>query len=242
MRPLLRRPRRQKRVAFSRWPSIRGLVAAYGVFLFASAIPHNARHARPALAAEAPPSPEPVVPQAVIPFPAQGGPFVALDPSRHETAPLDYPVHFPLDGVRRLMRALPMGAPLDDYEISSPFGRRRDPVTGRLALHAGIDLRAASRSQVWARSAGMVTFAGWRKGYGRVVEIDHGMGVSSLYGHLAQFSVRAGNTVEEGQFIGKVGSSGRSTGAHLHYEVRLHGIPRDPVPLIAMKPDVGLSR
>lgn len=230
MRPLLPRQRRRKRVAF------------YGVLLFASALSHGARHPRPALAAEAPPPLPDTVPQAVIPFPAQGGPFVALDPSRHEAVPLDFPVHFPLDGVRRLMRALPMGAPLDAYEISSPFGRRRDPVTERLALHAGIDLRAPLHTQVRARSAGLVTFAGWRRGYGRVVEIDHGMGVSSLYGHLAAFSVRAGNTVEEGQFIGKVGTSGRSTGTHLHYEIRLHGIPRDPIPLIVMTSGVGVPR
>lgn len=170
----------------------------------------------------------------IIPFPAQGGPFVAFDGGLQRDEEW-FPVMFPAEVVRRLLRALPMGAPLDGFEISSIFGGRLDPVSRKPAIHAGIDLKARRGTPVRVRSKGVVVFAGWQAGYGRLVEIDHGMGVRSLYGHLAKITVRKGQTVKDSQVVGRVGSSGRSTGPHLHYEIRINGIPRNPLALLSLE-------
>jgi len=115
------------------------------------------------------------------------------------------PVHTPYDGTLR---------------ISSTFGNRRDPFTGRAAFHSGIDFPAPSGTSVLSAGAGKVSFVGQRSGYGNVVEVDHGNGLVTRYGHLSAFLVKEGQIVATGTPIAKVGSTGRSTGPHLHFEVR----------------------
>ncbi|MGE5502989.1 MAG: M23 family metallopeptidase [Actinomycetota bacterium] len=124
--------------------------------------------------------------------------------------------------------ALPWRPPLGHYWVGSGFGMRRDPFRHRPAFHPGIDLEAPMRAPVLAAAPGRVVFAGRRGGYGRMVEIDHGGGVCTRYGHLSALRVHRGQVVRSGQAIGAVGSTGRSTGPHLHYEVRVAGIPRNP--------------
>jgi murein DD-endopeptidase MepM/ murein hydrolase activator NlpD len=115
------------------------------------------------------------------------------------------------------------------YEISSPFGWRTHPITGRKSLHTGIDIPAPTGKALYAVGAGDIIFAGWYGVYGNAVVIDHGKGISTLYAHLSQLAVREGQQVNQGQIIGYVGSTGFSTGPHLHFEVRINGNPTDPL-------------
>lgn len=112
--------------------------------------------------------------------------------------------------------------------ISSGFGWRSDPLLGDWRLHDGIDIPGAMGSPVLAAAAGTVRFTGWRGGYGNLVEIDHGGGLTSRYGHLLAILAPAGAQVSAGDTIARMGSTGRSTGSHLHFEVRIHGRAVDP--------------
>lgn len=112
--------------------------------------------------------------------------------------------------------------------FTSRFGYRVSPFTGRPALHTGLDIAAAPGSPVYAPADGMVTFAGYDEGYGKMVTIDHGYGVSTRFGHNSQIYVQVGQKVSRWDVIASVGNTGRSTGPHLHYEVRVNGVPRDP--------------
>jgi murein DD-endopeptidase MepM/ murein hydrolase activator NlpD len=113
--------------------------------------------------------------------------------------------------------------------ITSRFGNRMDPFLGRPALHTGIDFRAETGADVKSTGAGKVTVAENSGGYGNMVEIDHGQGVSTRFGHLSAILVKAGDRVEAGDVIGRAGSTGRSTGPHVHYEVRRNDTPVDPM-------------
>jgi murein DD-endopeptidase MepM/ murein hydrolase activator NlpD len=112
--------------------------------------------------------------------------------------------------------------------ITGPFGARIDPFNGEGAFHAGVDISCHYGQPIVAPADGVVTYAGFYSGYGRLIEIDHGNGISTRYGHLSGFAVADGQTLRKGQVIGYVGMSGRSTGAHLHYEVRIHDTPVNP--------------
>ncbi len=126
-------------------------------------------------------------------------------------------------------RVLPAGRPITKGWISSKFGIRADPFTGKPAMHKGIDLAAKEDSGMIAVAAGVVTWAGKRYGYGNLIEINHGKGYVTRYGHGKKILVNVGDTVEKGQVIGTVGSSGRSTGPHVHFEVWLNGKTVDPM-------------
>lgn len=130
--------------------------------------------------------------------------------------------------LRRTLRQLPLGHPVNQTEIGSGFGRRVDPINGRTAFHEGIDFRGSRGSDIYATGSGVVTFAGRRGRYGRTVEIDHGNGVTSIYAHLDRIKVEKGDIVNRRMVVGTMGASGRATGVHLHYEVRVDGLPRDP--------------
>jgi murein DD-endopeptidase MepM/ murein hydrolase activator NlpD len=133
------------------------------------------------------------------------------------------------DRLRREVPFAPVRRPLNGQaDVSSPFGYRPDPFLGRLALHPGVDLVQAFGSTVKATGAGRVVHAGPMGGYGNMVEIDHGGGLATRYGHLAEILVEEGQEVEAGAPLGRLGSTGRSTGPHLHYEVRMDGEPVDP--------------
>jgi murein DD-endopeptidase MepM/ murein hydrolase activator NlpD len=128
-----------------------------------------------------------------------------------------------------ILRSLPLSAPVDHYYISSGFGERTDPFNGEGAIHEGLDMVDSIRSEVLATAPGRVAFAGWRGSYGRCVEIDHGLGITTVYAHLDSVLVKEGDLVDYRQTIGKVGTSGRSSGPHVHYEVRFDGKALDPM-------------
>jgi len=135
-------------------------------------------------------------------------------------------------------RTLPLASPLGSLEISSRFGRRVDPFTGQSATHTGVDFRAASGTIVRATGAGTIVSASTNGGYGKMVEVDHGNGVSTIYAHLSTISVRVGQTVTVGAIVGRAGSTGRSTGPHLHYEVNRAGRAVDPMPYLRTGTDI----
>jgi len=112
--------------------------------------------------------------------------------------------------------------------ITSSFGFRTSPITGRRQLHEGLDIANRSGTQVVAPANGTVIYQGYQGGYGRTVKIQHGYGYVTLYGHLSKYEVKKGQRVKKGDIIGYVGNSGRSTGPHLHYEVRVNGVPTNP--------------
>jgi murein DD-endopeptidase MepM/ murein hydrolase activator NlpD len=115
-----------------------------------------------------------------------------------------------------------------DGKVTSSFGEREDPFNGEGAFHAGIDISAPFGEAIHATGDGTIEFADRTNGYGREVVIDHGHGIKTLYGHMSGFAVTAGDDVRRGQVIGYIGLSGRSTGPHVHYEVRIQNIPVNP--------------
>ncbi|MBR2412203.1 MAG: M23 family metallopeptidase [Alphaproteobacteria bacterium] len=131
------------------------------------------------------------------------------------------------NGLRRLNEILPIGKPVDS-RITSNYGTRKDPFTGKSKQHRGIDFAGKIGTELMVVAPGRVVSAGERVGYGTTVEIDHGLGFTTLYAHLSQILVSRGDWVRPGTIIGLAGSSGRSTGPHLHYEIRYKGAPFDP--------------
>ena len=139
----------------------------------------------------------------------------------------------------RLLRArTPLGSPVPNGRISSHYGLRLNPVTGQYSAHRGIDLAAPRGTPVLVQAPGKVTFAGWRGSFGRFVEIEHADGVITRYAHLNKISVATGDRVEGGDAIAQVGTSGRSTGPHLHYEILVDDDWVDPHEWIKAKDDV----
>ena len=166
---------------------------------------------------------------------AAGGPFVPLRPPKPGASAFDrqlYRINLARAQIDRLNRVLvdvPVRKPVPgEIDMSSPFGVRTDPFLGRPAMHTGLDLRGETGEPVYATAAGKIASAGREGGYGNMVEIDHGNGLSTRYGHLSEIDVKVGQIVRIGQAIGKIGSTGRSTGPHLHYETRINGEPVNP--------------
>jgi murein DD-endopeptidase MepM/ murein hydrolase activator NlpD len=171
---------------------------------------------------------------------ALGGPLIDSGDPRALAAVLDVDPDFAqrvqraagdLSEARALSLAaqkLPFARPTVDREESSSYGSRIDPFTRRWAFHSGLDFPGGRMNPVTATGPGVVAFTGVRSGYGNTVEIDHGGGLKTRYGHLAAITVRVGDHVGIGQRIGGMGSTGRSTGTHLHYEVWLNGRPMNP--------------
>ena len=172
--------------------------------------------------------------EAATPRAGVGGPFVPIklpaDAGSFERQL--YRINVTRSQVERLNRTLalvPYRKPvIGEVEFTSGFGVRSDPFLGRPAMHTGLDFRAASGDPVRATANGKVVSSGWAGGYGRMVEIDHGNGLSTRYGHLSEIGVKVGDAIKIGQVIGAVGSTGRSTGPHLHYETRIDGDAVDP--------------
>ncbi|QRM55616.1 M23 family metallopeptidase [Sinorhizobium sp. BG8] len=162
---------------------------------------------------------------------AIGGPFVepeTTDAFEGSMGELDLALNR-LDDARKAAKQLPFGNPSPSSDVTSRFGNRTDPFLGRLALHAGIDFRARVGTEIHATGAGTVLTAGATGGYGNMVEISHGNGVTTRYAHLSRVLVKAGDKVEAGDPVGLSGTTGRSTGPHLHYEVRRNGKAIDPM-------------
>jgi murein DD-endopeptidase MepM/ murein hydrolase activator NlpD len=163
-----------------------------------------------------------------------GGPYVAVDDRvmfETRVEQLDEALAR-LETIKKTAQQLPIHNPAPGYSISSSFGVRRDPLLGTPALHAGMDFRVPYGIPVRAAGAGKVISAGWNGGYGRMVEVQHPDGLTTRYAHLSKISVVEGESLQRGSIVGKVGSSGRSTGPHLHYEVRRNGTALDPLKFI----------
>ena len=173
---------------------------------------------------------------------AVGGPLIALLPSGERS----FDSRFRrlglslarMDALQRGLEGIPQVVPAAGRHISSGFGYRSDPFSGAPALHAGLDFKAPTGAPIFAAARGKVAFVGRRAGYGNCVEIDHGNGLRTRYAHMSAFRTLAGKLVRAGQVIGAIGSTGRSTGPHLHFEVRLHGQPVNPRPFLEVAPNV----
>ena len=183
--------------------------------------------------------------EAATPRAAMGGPFVPvkLGPDAGSFERQLYRINLTraqIDRLNRTLALVPYRKPvIGEIEFTSGFGVRSDPFLGRPAMHTGLDFRAATGDPVRATANGKVVSSGWSGGYGRMVEIDHGNGLSTRYGHLSEINVKVGDSVRIGQVIGTVGSTGRSTGPHLHYETRIDGEAVDPQKFL--RADVRLS-
>lgn len=175
----------------------------------------------------------------------QGGPFIPLDDKTTlNSGPVEeslYRLNAHMDrlsDLQGLLVRLPIDTPLKEFEFNSGFGVRKDPFTGQYAQHLGIDLGADFRSPIMATGEGTVIFAGWEGRYGRMVEIDHGMGLTTRYAHMARILVKEGDKVSRGSVIGQLGCSGRCSGPHVHYEVLFNGKAINPLKFLKAGSDV----
>jgi murein DD-endopeptidase MepM/ murein hydrolase activator NlpD len=159
-----------------------------------------------------------------------GGPYIPAEIDAHDLALTRVARDVATaERLKALMSFVPLRMPLSgDPSLTSPFGYRADPFLGRLALHPGVDLAEAYGAEIHAAAAGHVVHAGLAGGYGNMVEIDHGNGLATRYAHMSDLLVEEGQEVDKGAVLGRLGSTGRSTGPHLHYEVRVDGEPVDP--------------
>jgi len=176
---------------------------------------------------------------------AQGGPFIPFFGSENKSAAVGDPrfnrLARALDRMKQMERSLasiPTSMPAAVMNMSSNYGYRRDPITGHGAMHSGIDFKGPHATPILAAADGKVTKAGWNSGYGKTIEITHANGLVTRYAHLSSFTVSLGETVKHGVQIGRMGSTGRSTGTHLHFEVRLNGRAVNPTKFLETNPDV----
>ncbi|WP_066520506.1 M23 family metallopeptidase [Sphingobium cloacae] len=172
---------------------------------------------------------------------AQGGPFVPWPGERddmpQELARLASALSR-MEFLESSLIAIPSGKPTAAPMETSSYGYRRDPFNGHAAFHAGIDFPGRHGQPVLAAAKGKVVYVGQRQGYGNVIEVEHGNGLMTRYAHLSGFSSRVGQAVARGDTIGRMGSTGRSTGTHLHFEVRLDGQPINPRRFLEARQDV----
>ena len=143
-----------------------------------------------------------------------------------------------MSALERGLQGIPQVAPADVAAVTSSYGYRRDPFTGGGAMHSGLDFRGPTGAPIFAAAKGKVTFVGTKGGYGKTVEISHGNGLMTRYAHMSRFSVKAGQAIPAGATIGGIGSTGRSTGPHLHFEVRINNRAVNPRPFLEAAPDV----
>lgn len=168
---------------------------------------------------------------------AQGGPFIPVKPEEaggelmQKLTRLDDHLG-QWETLQAVMARLPLAAPLNTYYVTSSFGKRRDPMNQRWSAHYGVDFGGPMHSAVFAPAAGVVKQAGTKGRYGRFIEIDHGSGIVTRYAHLHSILVKSGDKIDFRQKIAQLGSSGRSTGPHLHYEIVFNGKPKDPMQFI----------
>ena len=166
---------------------------------------------------------------------AIGGPYIPLegeaDPYNRQIYRIESNLDR-LDSLNKSMTHIPLAAPMHGYPVSSHFGPRLDPFKNRAAFHAGIDFGAPTGAPIYAPLPGRIRSARHKGPYGLAIEIDHGNGFRTRYGHLSRVHVREGQRVDFQQHIGDVGNSGRSTGPHLHYEIWYDGRVRDPGPIL----------
>lgn len=143
-----------------------------------------------------------------------------------------------MTALENALEGVPQFAPANRNMISSGFGYRRDPFNRRPAMHTGLDFRGKTGTPIFAASKGRVSFVGWKGGYGKTVEITHGNGLMTRYAHMSRFDAKVGDAVTAGKVIGAIGSTGRSTGPHLHFEVRINGRAVNPRTFLETAPNV----
>ena len=171
---------------------------------------------------------------------AQGGPLELFGGS-DQLDPRFERLGLSLERMAALERGLdgiPQYAPAKVEMVTSSYGYRRDPFTGRGAMHSGLDFRGPTGAPIYAAADGRIAFVGRKSGYGKVVEIQHGNGLMTRYAHMSKTDARVGQVVTAGTVVGAIGSTGRSTGPHLHFEVRANGQAVDPRPFLEKAPDV----
>ena len=165
--------------------------------------------------------------------PAVGGPF---EPARAGQSDPQFKALFNTwtraDQQQQGVMSVPSIKPVAKMALTSEFGVRSDPFRGTAAMHAGVDIPGAVGTPIYATADGVVGRSAWAGGYGNLVELEHGQGLQTRYGHLSRILVAPGTRVTRGQVIGLMGSTGRSTGSHLHYEVRMDGRAVDPMPYL----------
>jgi murein DD-endopeptidase MepM/ murein hydrolase activator NlpD len=175
----------------------------------------------------------------------KGGPFVPSHSAvlKQNDAELYFNLR-KLTTLNDVVTAMPLASPMatSNYRTTSGFGTRVDPFRGQLAFHAGVDLAGPDGSKIVAANDGRVDFAGWKTAYGNTVDVKHDLGFSTRYAHLSKILVRPGQVVKKGQVIAVQGSTGRSTGDHLHYEVQYEGRPINPVNFLKAGADVLASQ
>ena len=137
-----------------------------------------------------------------------------------------------MEALERSLAGVPQVTPASRDFISSRFGYRADPFTGSPAFHSGLDFKGPTGAPIYAAAKGRVSFAGWKAGYGKTIEIDHGNGLMTRYAHMSRHNAVLGQSVAAGDRIGAIGSTGRSTGAHLHFEVRVNQRAVNPKPFL----------
>jgi murein DD-endopeptidase MepM/ murein hydrolase activator NlpD len=194
--------------------------------------------------------PETVLDQVRRGYSGQGGPLVPLNMSTKGSpaaapSPEEIRANAVLRGLDQMnmyriaISKLPFGHPVKTaVRYTSGFGGRNDPLGRGYRMHEGQDMAGAHGSPIYATADGVITYAGWESGYGRLVKIRHDFGIETRYGHLSQISVKVGERVSRGAHIGDMGNTGRSTGTHLHYEVRLGGTAVNPMTYIKAARDV----
>ena len=194
--------------------------------------------------------PETVLDQVRRGYSGQGGPLVPLNMSTKSSpaaapSPEEIRANAVLRGLDQMnmyriaISKLPFGHPVKTaVRYTSGFGGRNDPLGRGYRMHEGQDMAGAHGSPIYATADGVITYAGWESGYGRLVKIRHDFGIETRYGHLSQISVKVGERVSRGAHIGDMGNTGRSTGTHLHYEVRLGGTAVNPMTYIKAARDV----
>jgi murein DD-endopeptidase MepM/ murein hydrolase activator NlpD len=143
-----------------------------------------------------------------------------------------------MTALERGLQGIPQVAPANPNSISSGFGYRRDPFTRGGAMHSGLDFKGPRGSPIHSAAKGTVTHVGWKSGYGKTVEVSHGNGLMTRYAHMSKFVATVGQEVAAGEIIGAIGSTGRSTGPHLHFEVRINDRPVNPRPFLEKAPHV----
>jgi murein DD-endopeptidase MepM/ murein hydrolase activator NlpD len=167
-------------------------------------------------------------------FTGTGGPFEAVEPIKAGDPKFKqlFMSWKKLDQIEQGTIAIPSTQPVKGSSFTSGYGVRSDPFRGRAAMHAGIDLAGPLGTAIYATADALVGRSEWANGYGNLIELNHGRGIQTRYGHLTRSAVRAGQRVKRGDLIGYMGSTGRSTGSHLHYEVRIDGKAVNPVPFM----------
>jgi len=158
-----------------------------------------------------------------------GGPYVPASDPRMSRLALGYTQ---VAAMEAAIAAIPSYVPVKTFTYTSPYGVRYDPFNGRSAMHAGLDMAGSQGEAIYAAADGTVVTGGRSGAYGNLVEIDHGKGLATRYGHLSAVLVQPGAHVRQGQLIARMGSTGRSTGTHLHYEIRLDGRAINPRPFL----------